>query len=70
MPLAFPMAEMLRLSPVLRNVSFRYPGSDGFVLRDVSFKIEKGQLCVSPINILSFGLRYMPDSLELGYRWD
>ena len=56
MPLAFPMAEILRLFPVLRNVSFRYPGLDDFVLRDVSFKIEKGQLCVSPIFlVLAFG---------------
>ncbi|KAF9650307.1 P-loop containing nucleoside triphosphate hydrolase protein [Thelephora ganbajun] len=29
-----------------RNVSFRYPDSDDFALRDVSFKVEKGQLCV------------------------
>jgi len=29
-----------------QNVSFRYPGSENFALRDVSFKIEKGQLCV------------------------
>ena len=39
----------------VRNVSFKYPGKDDFALRDVSFKIEKGQLCVSsmqsPLNI-------------------
>lgn len=29
-----------------RSVSFRYPEKDDFALRDVSFKIEKGQLCV------------------------
>ncbi|KAF9784896.1 P-loop containing nucleoside triphosphate hydrolase protein [Thelephora terrestris] len=29
-----------------RNVSFRYPGKADFALRDVSFKIDKGQLCV------------------------
>ncbi|KAH9855745.1 P-loop containing nucleoside triphosphate hydrolase protein [Lenzites betulinus] len=29
-----------------RNVSFRYPGSDRHALRDVSFKISAGQLCV------------------------
>lgn len=29
-----------------RNVSFKYPGSETLALRDVSFKIGKGQLCV------------------------
>lgn len=29
-----------------RNVSFKYPGSESMALRDVSFKIDKGQLCV------------------------
>ena len=29
-----------------RNVSFKYPGSETLVLRNVSFKIDKGQLCV------------------------
>lgn len=29
-----------------RNVSFRYPGKEDFVLRNVTFKVEKGQLCV------------------------
>lgn len=29
-----------------RNVSFKYPGSETMALRDVSFKIDKGQLCV------------------------
>jgi ABC-type multidrug transport system fused ATPase/permease subunit len=28
------------------HVSFKYPGTDTYALRDVSFKIEKGQLCV------------------------
>ena len=40
------------ISPVfcaLRNVSFRYPTKDDFALRNVSFKVEKGQLCVSEI---------------------
>ena len=27
----------------LRNVSFRYPGADDFVLRDVSFTIQPEQ---------------------------
>lgn len=29
-----------------RNVSFKYPGSEILALRDVSFKVDKGQLCV------------------------
>jgi len=29
-----------------RNVSFKYPGSDSFALHNISFRIEKGQLCV------------------------
>lgn len=29
-----------------RNVSFKYPGSENMVLRNVSFKLDKGQLCV------------------------
>jgi len=29
-----------------RNVSFKYPGSEALALRNVSFKIDKGQLCV------------------------
>ncbi|KAG1814414.1 P-loop containing nucleoside triphosphate hydrolase protein [Suillus subaureus] len=29
-----------------RNVSFRYPGAEKYALRDVSFKIGAGQLCV------------------------
>ena len=29
------------------QVSFKYPGSDLYALDKVSFKIEKGQLCVS-----------------------
>jgi len=33
-------------SPPSRNVSFKYPGSETFALRDISFKIDKGQLCV------------------------
>lgn len=33
-------------SPPNRNVSFKYPGSETLALRGVSFKIDKGQLCV------------------------
>lgn len=29
-----------------RNVSFTYPGGNDYALRDVSFKINPGQLCV------------------------
>ena len=32
-----------------RNVSFRYPGSDQYALRNVSFKLSAGQLCVSTV---------------------
>jgi ABC-type multidrug transport system fused ATPase/permease subunit len=34
------------ISIEFRQVTFKYPGSDTYALRDVSFKIEKGQLCV------------------------
>ena len=30
----------------IRNVSFRYPGSETYALKNVSFKISAGQLCV------------------------
>lgn len=40
-------------SPPDRNVSFKYPGSENMVLRDVSFKIDKGQLCVREPRVLS-----------------
>ncbi|KAF9448852.1 P-loop containing nucleoside triphosphate hydrolase protein [Macrolepiota fuliginosa MF-IS2] len=36
----------LGMSIEFRDVSFRYPGCDEWALRQVSFKIEKGQLCV------------------------
>ena len=52
-----------------RNISFRYPGKDDFALRNVSFKIEKGQLCVSTILSLSIHPR-ISDFRTLGYRWD
>ncbi|CCL99959.1 uncharacterized protein FIBRA_01984 [Fibroporia radiculosa] len=29
-----------------RNVSFRYPGTDAYAIRNVSFKLSSGQLCV------------------------
>ncbi|EJD04434.1 P-loop containing nucleoside triphosphate hydrolase protein [Fomitiporia mediterranea MF3/22] len=34
------------ISVEFRHVSFKYPGSDVFALNDVSFKIDRGQLCV------------------------
>ncbi|KAG2132773.1 P-loop containing nucleoside triphosphate hydrolase protein [Suillus clintonianus] len=34
------------ISIEFKNVSFRYPGMDRCALRDVSFRIEAGQLCV------------------------
>jgi len=71
-PHIHPIFGLLRCSrslPVPRNVSFRYPSSGDFALRDVSFKIEKGQLCVSPVLLVS-AFRCMPDSQAKGYRWD
>ena len=48
----FRQAEVSSIKNVIsrapRNVFFRYPGSESYVLRDVSFKIGPGQLCVSP----------------------
>ncbi|KAG1775581.1 P-loop containing nucleoside triphosphate hydrolase protein [Suillus placidus] len=37
---------MSGISVEFRNVSFQYPGRDRYALRDVSFKIGAGQLCV------------------------
>ncbi|KAI0079057.1 P-loop containing nucleoside triphosphate hydrolase protein [Panus rudis PR-1116 ss-1] len=34
------------ISLEFRNVSFKYPGAQEYALRDVSFKLEQGQLCV------------------------
>ncbi|KAF6748435.1 HlyB/MsbA family ABC transporter [Ephemerocybe angulata] len=34
------------ISVEFRNVSFKYPGTDTFVLKNVSFKVEQGQLCI------------------------
>ncbi|KAG2034311.1 P-loop containing nucleoside triphosphate hydrolase protein [Suillus americanus] len=34
------------ISIEFRNVSFQYPGAEGYALRNVSFKIEAGRLCV------------------------
>lgn len=34
------------ISIEFRNVSFRYPGAEGYALRNVSFKIGAGQLCI------------------------
>ncbi|KAL9715679.1 hypothetical protein Ac2012v2_000122 [Leucoagaricus gongylophorus] len=34
------------ISIEFRNVSFQYPGCEDWALRNVSFKIDKGQLCV------------------------
>jgi ABC-type multidrug transport system fused ATPase/permease subunit len=59
--LEFRLVVRIRNSSVIhgyrRNVSFRYPGSQKDVLRNVSFKILQGQLCVSEIreqNIRSY----------------
>ncbi|KAG2748574.1 P-loop containing nucleoside triphosphate hydrolase protein [Suillus brevipes Sb2] len=34
------------ISIEFRNVSFQYPGAEGYALRNVSFKIGAGQLCI------------------------
>ena len=47
---SFLVADVSPVFCALRNVSFRYPTKDDFALRDVSFKVEKGQLCVSEIH--------------------
>jgi ABC-type multidrug transport system fused ATPase/permease subunit len=49
----FLAADLSSVFRALRNVSFRYPTKDDFALRDVSFKVEKGQLCVSEIHPIS-----------------
>lgn len=36
----------LGISVEFRQVSFKYSGSDMYALQNISFKIEKGQLCV------------------------
>lgn len=40
--------DFLVFIQVSRKVSFRYPGSEDYALRDVSFKVNPGQLCVRP----------------------
>lgn len=49
--LGIPFPEVQRslnwgISIEFKHVSFKYPGSDTHALRDISFRIEKGQLCV------------------------
>lgn len=39
------------ISVEFRNVSFRYPDTEKYALRDVSFKLEAGQLCVSVLTL-------------------
>ena len=36
-----------------RNVSFKYPGTDKYALRNVSFNLLPGQLCVRPSSMCS-----------------
>ncbi|KNZ80019.1 Toxin RTX-I translocation ATP-binding protein [Termitomyces sp. J132] len=45
----FPEEEQsleMGISVEFRNVFFRYPASEAYALENVSFKIEKGQLCI------------------------
>ncbi len=39
--------QSVNMNVILRNVSFRYPGSEKYALRDISFRVERGQLCVN-----------------------
>jgi ABC-type multidrug transport system fused ATPase/permease subunit len=50
--LSEPQHHRIPRSSLDRNVSFKYPGSENLVLRDVSFKIDKGQLCVREPSVL------------------
>ncbi|TDL28942.1 P-loop containing nucleoside triphosphate hydrolase protein [Rickenella mellea] len=48
-PNSFPEDQQkvaLGVSVEFRNVSFKYPGKDDYALQGVSFKIERGQLCL------------------------
>ena len=43
------LLQICRLSfGICRNVSFQYPGSELYALRDTSFRVLPGQLCVRP----------------------
>lgn len=46
-------------------MSFKYPGQEYYALRNVSFRIEPGQLCVSPT--ISY-TRINGDIFSVGYR--
>jgi ABC-type multidrug transport system fused ATPase/permease subunit len=48
-----------------RNVSFRYPGSETYALRNTSFKIKQGQLCVSPLLVSCTGVHGRPPVCDL-----
>ena len=38
--------QIVHVDNLLRNVAFKYPGSEKYALRDISFRVEQGQLCV------------------------
>ena len=45
--------EMSHADDLLRSVSFKYLGSEKYALRDISFRVEQGQLCVIVHALLS-----------------
>lgn len=55
--------DVIFINIAYRNVSFKYPGSDDYALRNVSFKVDRGQLCVRLFrsgSVLSSVLNYVP----------
>ena len=45
--------QIVYVDDLLRNVAFKYPGSEKYALRDISFRVEQGQLCVIIYALLS-----------------
>jgi hypothetical protein len=40
------LLQSVNMNEILRDVSFKYPGSEKYALRGISFRVERGQLCV------------------------
>jgi hypothetical protein len=58
------------VSVEFRNVSFSYPGGSELVLKNVSFKIKQGHLCVRAFTFFSVSpWTKFCRSTFLGYRW-
>jgi len=45
--------QIVYVDDLLRNVAFKYPGSEKYALRDISFRVEQGQLCAIIYALLS-----------------